>query len=83
MKVTTQEQELWDNLHIYDWADILFEDLYSGEEYFVELPKAYEMETIDEFIDRCKQELEQNGLRAEAIQLVSQEYAESMGLDIY
>lgn len=83
MKVTTQEQELWDNLHTYDWADILFEDLYSGEEYFVELPKAYEMETIDEFIDRCKQELEQNGLRAEAIQLVSQEYAESMGLDTY
>jgi hypothetical protein len=83
MKITTFEDEaVFAQCEAGEWLDCEFEDLDSGERFFVEL-KVEVDETAEEFVDRCFDMALEDFDEVEFVAIVPAEIAEIMGYDTY
>ena len=82
-KITTLEDEaVFAQCEAGEWLDCEFEDLDSGERFFVELRVEVD-ETAEEFANRCFDEAMSNFDEVEFVAIVPAEIAEAMGYDTY
>lgn len=65
-----------------EWLDARFQDDECGEIFFVELRKQ-QGETMEEFVERCREIANENFEAPVWIDLVDQEDAEMLGYDTY
>ena len=79
--IVNSEIEEFERVDIGEWADCLFEDEDTGEQFFVELRKANE--TLEQFIDRCMKVAKDNFDDVEFIEFYTARDAEMMGYDTY
>ena len=79
--IVPSEYKDFNDTEIGEWADCLFEDNETGEQFFVELRKTDE--TLEQFIDRCMKVAKDNFDDVEFIEFYTARDAEMMGYDTY
>ena len=81
--VTIEDEEIFaENGAVGEWLDCEFEDLDSGERFFVEL-RVEADEDANDFAERCFDEAMCNFDEVEFVAIVPAEIAEAMGYDTY
>lgn len=79
--IVESEIEEFERVDIGEWADCLFEDNETGEQFFVELRKINE--TLEQFIDRCMAVAKDNFDDVEFKEFYTARDAEMLGYDTY
>ena len=82
MAIFMANEAIFEATPVGEWLDARFQDDECGEIFFVELRKQ-QGETMEEFLDRCREIANENFEAPVWIDLVDQEDAEILGYDTY